>query len=55
MKLCLMDWWPMAIYSLFKGARKCLTLETSTKYPIDIRIETHSLAINTALKCLADI
>ena len=44
-----MDWWPMAYYSLFKGSRSCLTLETATKFPIEIRIEAHLIAINTAL------
>ena len=44
-----MDWWPMAYYSLFKGSRRCLTLETATKFPLNIRIEAHLIAINTAL------
>lgn len=44
-----MDWWPMALYSLFKGARRCLTLETASKFPIDMRVEAHSVAISTAL------
>ncbi|MBC8288456.1 MAG: M14 family metallocarboxypeptidase [Nitrospinae bacterium] len=48
-----MDWWPMALYSLFKGARRCLTLETATKFPIDMRVEAHSAAINTALTCFS--
>lgn len=44
-----MDWWPMALYAFFKGSRKCLTLETATKFPMDTRVEAHSVAINTAL------
>ena len=44
-----MDWWPMALYSLFKGTRRCLTLETATKFSMDVRIEAHLVAIDTAL------
>ena len=45
-----MDWWPMALYSLAKGTRRCLTLETATKYSMTKRVEAHLLAIDTALK-----
>ena len=44
-----MDWWPMAYYSLYKGTRRCLTLETATKFSMDLRVEAHLIAINTAL------
>jgi len=44
-----MDWWPMALYSFFKGTRRCLTLETATKFSMDVRIEAHLVAIDTAL------
>ena len=44
-----MDWWPMALYSLSKGTRRCLTLETATKLSMDARIEAHLVAIDTAL------
>jgi murein peptide amidase A len=45
-----MDWWPMALYSLSKGTRKCLVLETSTHFPIEKRVEAQLIAINTALE-----
>ena len=44
-----MDWWPMALYSFFKGTRRCLTLETATKFSMAVRIEAHLVAIDTAL------
>ena len=44
-----MDWWPMALYALSKGTRRCLTLETATKFSMDERVEAHSIAIHTAL------
>ncbi len=44
-----MDWWPMAIYSFSKNSRRCLTLETATNFPMDIRIEAHLRAMDTAL------
>ena len=44
-----MDWWPMALHLVFKGTRRCLTLETATKFSMDIRIAAHSIAIETAL------
>lgn len=44
-----MDWWPMAIYALSKGTRRCLTLESATKFSMDIRVEAHLVAIDTAL------
>jgi hypothetical protein len=49
-----MDWWPIALYSLFKGSRRCLTLETATKLSMDLRVETHSIAINTALNYFSE-
>jgi murein peptide amidase A len=44
-----MDWWPMALYSFFKGTRRCLTLEAATMFPMDVRVEAHLAAIDTAL------
>ena len=44
-----MDWWPMAQYALSKGTRRCLTLETATSFSMDIEVEAHSIAIDTAL------
>jgi hypothetical protein len=48
-----MDWWPMALYTLSKGSNRCLTLETATSFSMDIRVEAHSSAINTALSYLS--
>lgn len=44
-----MDWWPMAFYSLSKGTRTCLTLETATRFPMQTRVKAHLKAIETAL------
>lgn len=44
-----MDWWPMAFYSLSKGTRTCLTLETATRFPMQTRVRAHLKAIETAL------
>ncbi len=44
-----MDWWPMAFYSLSKGTRTCLTLETATRFPMQTRVTAHLKAIETAL------
>jgi protein MpaA len=44
-----MDWWPMAFYSMSKGTRDCLTLETGTQYSMQTRVEAHLTAIEGAL------
>ena len=49
-----MDWWPMALYALSKGTRRCLTLETATSFSMDIRVEAHSIAIDTALNYFSE-
>lgn len=49
-----MDWWPMAFYSLSKGTRSCLTLETATRFPMEVRVQAHLKAIVTALELFAD-
>jgi hypothetical protein len=51
-----MDWWPMALYALSKGARRCLTLyiETATSFSMNIRVEAHSIAIDTALSYFSE-
>jgi murein peptide amidase A len=49
-----MDWWPMALYALSKGTRRCLTLETATSFPMNIRVEAHSIAIDTALNYFSE-
>ncbi len=45
-----MDWWPMAIYAFWKGCKKAFTLETATKLPMELRVQAHLKAIETALK-----
>ena len=45
-----MEWWPMALYSCVKGTTSCFTLETSTHFDMEIRVQAHLAAINTALK-----
>lgn len=44
-----MKWWPMAIYSMAKGADYFLTLETPTKFPMKTRVAAHLAAIDSAL------
>jgi len=48
-----MDWWPMALYSFSKGSKMCLTLETATRFSMDVRVEAHLAAIDTALNCFS--
>jgi len=45
-----MDWWPMALYGLSKGTQMCLTLETSSLFDMETRINAHLTAIKTAFK-----
>ncbi len=45
-----MEWWPMALYSLWKGTEICLTLETPTRFPPAQRTEAHISAITAALR-----
>ena len=49
-----MDWWPMALHSVFKGTRRSLILKTATKFSMDIRIAAHSIAIETALNYFSE-
>jgi murein peptide amidase A len=44
-----MDWWPMALYGLSNGVERCLTLETASKFDMEIRVDAHLTAIKTAL------
>ncbi|MFQ5444535.1 MAG: M14 family metallocarboxypeptidase [Nitrospinales bacterium] len=44
-----MDWWPMSLFSIVRGVRCCLTLETSSGFPLETRIMTHLAAMRTAL------
>ena len=45
-----MEWWPMAIYAHFEGCRHCFTLETSPEFSMQVRVEAHLTAVQTALK-----
>ena len=49
-----MDWWPMALYSFSKGTRMCLTLEASSNFPMEKRVEAHSAAIDSALSYFSE-
>jgi murein peptide amidase A len=44
-----MDWWPMALYGLSKGTKRCLTLETASHFAMTTRVNAHLTAIKTAL------
>ncbi len=44
-----MDWWPMALYGLSKGVKRCLTLETASQFNMATRVDAHLTAIKTAL------
>jgi hypothetical protein len=48
------NWWPMTLHSVFKETRRCLTLETATKFSMDIRISALSIAIETALNYFSE-
>ena len=45
-----MTWWPMALYSASKGTSLCLTLETPTAMPMQVRVQAHLTAIDCALR-----
>lgn len=45
-----MDWWPMAMYAVDKGSRTSFTIETSTHFPIETRVDCHLTAIQTAMR-----
>ena len=45
-----MDWWPMALYGISRGAQISLTLEAATQYELSSRVEAHLLGIKTALE-----
>lgn len=44
-----MSGWPMPIYALTKGARRYITLETSSQFPLEVRVYAHLLALEAAL------
>ncbi|MBI4383662.1 MAG: M14 family metallocarboxypeptidase [Nitrospinae bacterium] len=48
-----MEWWPMALYALSKGAKRCLTLETAARFPLATRVEAHLTAVRTAFQNIA--
>ncbi len=45
-----MEWWPMALYAHTRGCSHVCTLETSPALPMDVRVQAHLLAIQTALE-----
>lgn len=45
-----MDWWPMALYSLSQGTRRCLTVESASQFPMEVRVKAHLQAIDIALE-----
>ena len=47
--ISIMDWWPMALYGLSKGVKRCLTLETASHFDMATRVNAHLTAIKTAL------
>ncbi|MBI4388804.1 MAG: M14 family metallocarboxypeptidase, partial [Nitrospinae bacterium] len=49
-----MEWWPMALYALFKGAKRCLTLETAARFPLEDRVEAHLAAVQSAFQNIVD-
>jgi predicted deacylase len=44
-----MSGWPMPIYALTKGARRYITLEASSNFPMEVRVNAHLLALEAAL------
>lgn len=44
-----MSGWPMPIYALTKGARRYITLEASSNFPMEVRVNAHLLAVEAAL------
>ncbi len=46
-----MEWWPMALYAHHRGCKHLLTLETPTSsYPMELRVQAHLRALQTALR-----
>ena len=45
-----MDWWPMALYSMWKETEICLTLESPTLLSLQTRVLAHVTAIEAALR-----
>ncbi len=44
-----MEWWPMALFAVSRGAECCLTLESAMKFPMETRISAHLRAVQKAL------
>tara|TARA_B100000686_G_scaffold182892_1_gene189827 strand:+ start:691 stop:1461 length:771 start_codon:yes stop_codon:yes gene_type:complete len=44
-----MEWWPMALYSFFRGTQMCLTLEAPSCFELKTRVNAHLIALSTAL------
>ena len=45
-----MEWWPMALYAYIRGCRHVFTLETAPVLPMEVRVNAHLTAIQTALQ-----
>ena len=45
-----MDWWPLVMYAIDRGSKTSFTLETSTDFSMEIRVECHIAAIQTAMR-----
>ena len=50
-----MDWWPMAMYAIDKGSKSSFTIETSTNFTVETRVNSHLIALQTAMRCHANI
>ena len=44
------EWWPMAVYTMAQGTKRCFTLEASGLFPIELQVQSYATAIETALK-----
>jgi protein MpaA len=45
-----MDWWPLVMYAIDRGSKTSFTLETSTDFSMETRVNCHISAIQTALR-----
>lgn len=45
-----MDWWPLVMYAIDRGSKTSFTIETSTDFSIETRVNCHIAAIQTAMR-----
>ncbi|MGV7221287.1 MAG: M14 family metallopeptidase [Nitrospinales bacterium] len=45
-----MDWWPLVMYAIDRGSKTSFTIETSTDFSIETRVNCHISAIQTAMR-----